>query len=44
MKANEIMQLRRVAAVVQKYQVRWEFCLDRKTHSYYWLGMLAHRN
>jgi hypothetical protein len=28
-------------AVVRKYQVRWEFCLDGKMHSYHWLGMTA---
>jgi hypothetical protein len=44
MKASLFMQLQNMMALVRKYQVRWEFCLDRKTHSYYWLGMLAHRN
>jgi hypothetical protein len=44
MKGNQFLQLPRIAALVRKYQVRWEFCLDRKTHSYYWLGKSAQPN
>jgi hypothetical protein len=43
MKASQFMQLRRINALVRKYQVRWEFCLDKKTHSYYWLEKFAQR-
>ncbi len=28
-------------ALVRRYQRRWQVCLDRKTHSYYWLEMFA---
>ena len=44
MKLNQFMQLPRVADLVPKYQARWEFCLDSKTHSYYWRGKTAPRN
>ena len=44
MKSHQFMQLPRTAALVRKYQARWESCLDRKTHSYYWLGKTAPRN
>jgi len=30
MKSNQFMQLPRTAALVRKYQARWEFCLDWK--------------
>lgn len=35
MKVNLFMQLQHMAALVRKYQIRWEICLDRKAHSYY---------
>jgi len=38
MKGNRFMHLRGAASLVQKYQSRWDFCLVRKTHSYYWPG------
>ena len=44
MKGNQFMHLRYIAGLVRKYQVRWEFCLDRKTHSYHWPGKTASRN
>jgi len=44
MKSNQFMQLPRAAALVRKYHGRWEFCLDRKAHSYYWLGKTVPRN
>jgi len=44
MKNNQFMQLPGMAALVRKYQVRWEFCLDTKIHSYHWLGNRALRN
>ncbi len=44
MKGSQFMQLLPITALVRTYQVRWEFCLDRKTHSYYWLGVSAQRN
>ncbi len=37
MNGNHFMQLPHIAALVRKYQVRWQVCLDRKTRSYYWL-------
>ena len=44
MKHTRFMRLPLAAALVRKYQARWEFCLGRKTHSYHWLGMSAQGN
>ncbi len=44
MKGNQFMHLARFAALVRKYQARWEFCLGKKTHSYHWRGKAAPRN
>jgi hypothetical protein len=45
MKGNQFKQSPLlIAAPVLKYQDRWEFCLDRKTHSYYWLGRAAQQD
>jgi|HubBroStandDraft_6_1064221.scaffolds.fasta_scaffold7382211_1 hypothetical protein len=41
MKACVFMRLQGVDALVRKYQVRWEVCLDRKAHSYYLRGTSA---
>ena len=41
MKASVFMQLQNIAALVRKYQARWEVCLDRKAHSYYLRGTSA---
>jgi len=41
MNGNQFMQPPHIAALVRKYQDRWEFCLDRKMHSYYWPGRFA---
>jgi hypothetical protein len=38
MKGSQFMRLRQITPLVRKYQVRWEFCLDRKAHSYYLRG------
>ena len=35
MKVSVFMHLKSIDALVRKYQARWEFCLDRKAHSYY---------
>jgi hypothetical protein len=44
MKGNVFMQLESPATLVRKYQIRWQFCLVRKAHSYYWPGESAPRN
>ena len=44
MKGNQFMQLPPISALVRKYQARWEFCLGKKTHSYYWRGKAAPRS
>ena len=44
MKGSQFIQLPHITALVRKYQIRWEFCLDRKTHSYYWRGMSARQS
>jgi len=44
MKGNVFMQLESVASLVRKYKARWEFCLVKKAHSYYWRRKLAQRN
>jgi hypothetical protein len=44
MSGNRLMQSPPMAALVRKYQRRWEFCLDGKTHSYYWRGKSAQQN
>lgn len=41
MKDSQFKQLRDIPSLVRKYQIRWEFCLDRKTHSYYLRGVFA---
>src|SRR5438309_420477 len=33
-----------IADLVGKYQDRWQFCLDRNTHTYYWLGGSAQQD
>jgi len=38
MNAAPFMPFSLIAALVRKYQDRWQFCLDRKTRSYYWPG------
>ncbi len=37
MNGNQFTWFPDVATLVPRYQDRWQFCLDRKTHSYYWL-------
>jgi len=37
MSVNQSAHLPCIAALVRKYQDRWQVCLDGKTHSYYWL-------
>lgn len=44
MKGNHFMHLQSIVGLVRKYQSRWNFCLVRKTHSYYWPGESAPRN
>jgi hypothetical protein len=44
MKGNRFMHLQDIGGLVQKYQSRWEFCLVRKAHSYYWPGESAPGN
>jgi hypothetical protein len=44
MNGNQLMELPRMASLVRTYQRRWEFCLDRKTHSYYWRGKAAQQD
>ncbi len=44
MKGSQFMQLLPITALVREYQARWEFCFDRKTHSYYWLERLAQQH
>jgi hypothetical protein len=41
MNGHPFMQLPHITPPVRKYQDRWQFCLDRKTHSYYWPGRCA---
>ena len=44
MNGYPFMQLPHIAAPVRKYQDRWQFCLDRKTHTYYWPGRSAQQD
>ncbi len=44
MKDNQFMLLPQIETLVRKYQARWEFCLDGKTHSYYWPGRSARQH
>jgi hypothetical protein len=44
MKGSRFMHLQGKVGLVQKYQSRWEFCLVRKAHSYYWPGKSAPGN
>src|SRR5260370_35676211 len=44
MNGHPFMQLPLIAAPVRKYQDRWQFCLDRKTHTYYWPGRSAQQD
>ncbi len=44
MNGNQFTQLPHIAALVRTYQRRWEFCLDRKAHSYYWLERHAQKH
>jgi hypothetical protein len=44
MKGSQFMHLPCVAALVRKYQARWQSCLVEKTHSYHWPGSSAKRN
>ena len=44
MNGHPFMHLPHIAAPVRKYQDRWQFCLDRKTHSYYWPGRCAQQD
>src|SRR5260370_41143828 len=37
MNGHPFVPLPHIAAPVRKYQDRWQICLDRKTHTYYWL-------
>jgi hypothetical protein len=41
MNGHSFTQLTLADALVRKYQLRWQICLDRKTHSYYWPEMFA---
>jgi hypothetical protein len=41
MNAAPFMQFSLMAALVRKYQDRWQFCLVSKARSYYWPGGFA---
>jgi hypothetical protein len=44
MNGNQFTRFPDVATLVRRYQDRWQFCLDRKTHSYYWLRNSARQD
>jgi len=44
MNGNQFIQLPNVAPPVRRYQRRWQVCLDRKAHSYYWLERHAQKH
>jgi hypothetical protein len=44
MNGIQFTQWSHIAALVRKYQDRWQFCLDRKMHSYYWLEEFAQQH